>query len=92
MRKAVKDYHPGQGALTRDPKKAKEGSMYSPSGVCGDATLATREKGRIVVEALVEAILAEIEELRKATPRAAARGCDDPSRPLRSARAGIVQR
>jgi len=71
MSKAVKDYHPGQGPLTRDPKKANEGSVYSPSGVWGDPTLATREKGRIVVEALVEAVLTEIEELRKATPPAA---------------------
>jgi len=68
MSKAVKDYHPGKGVLTRDPKK--EGLTYSPSGVFGDATLATREKGRIVTEALVEAILGEIETLRKAAPPA----------------------
>ena len=66
MSNAVKDYHPGQGGLTRDPKAA--GKVYSPSGVFGDATLATKEKGRIVTEALVEAILREIEELRKAQP------------------------
>lgn len=70
MSKAVKDYHPGKGPLTRDPKK--EGLTYSPSGVFGDATLATREKGRIVTEALVAAILQEIEELRAAQPPAAA--------------------
>jgi creatinine amidohydrolase len=64
MAKAVKDYHPGKGGLTRDPKK--EGMTYSASGVFGDATLATKEKGRIVTEALVEATLREIEELRKA--------------------------
>lgn len=64
MAKAVKDYHPGKGGLTRDPKK--EGMTYSPTGVFGDATLAREEKGRIVTEALVEAILKEIEELRKA--------------------------
>jgi len=68
MSKAVKDYHPGQGPLTRDPKK--EGAVYSPSGVWGDPTLATREKGRIVVEALVESIVAEIGDLRKAEPPA----------------------
>jgi len=66
MRKAVKDYHPGQGPLTRDPKA--EGKIYSPTGVWGDATLATREKGRVVTEALVDVVLAEIEALRKATP------------------------
>jgi creatinine amidohydrolase len=63
MGKAVKDYHPGQGGLTRDPKA--EGKTYSPSGVFGDATLATREKGRILTEALVEAILEDIAALRK---------------------------
>ena len=66
MGKAVKDYHPGEGPLTRDPKKS--GAVYSTTGVYGDATLATREKGRTVVEALVTAILGEIEELRKAVP------------------------
>ncbi len=64
MSKAVKDYHPGKGGLTRDSKA--EGKTYSASGVFGDATLATREKGRIVTEALVEAILKEIEALRAA--------------------------
>jgi creatinine amidohydrolase len=64
MSKAVKDYHPGQGGLTRDPKA--DGKTYSKSGVFGDATLATREKGRIVTEALVEAVLRDIDELRKA--------------------------
>jgi creatinine amidohydrolase len=66
MSKAVKDYHPGKGGLTRDPKA--EGKTYSRSGVYGDATLATREKGRLVTEALVEAILEDIEALRKANP------------------------
>ncbi len=70
MSKAVKDYHPGKGGLTRDPKQ--EGKTYSASGVFGDATLATKEKGRRVTEALVEAIVKEIEDLRKAEPPAAA--------------------
>jgi len=64
MKKAVKDYHPqGKGGLTRDPKG--EGT-YSPTGIWGDPTLATREKGKKVVEAKVAAILKEIEELRRA--------------------------
>ena len=68
MTKAVKDYHPGPGGLTRDPKA--EGKTYSPSGVFGDATLATKEKGRILTEALVEAILKDIEALRRDSPPA----------------------
>jgi creatinine amidohydrolase len=62
MSKAAKDYHPqGTGGLTRDPKGS---GTYSPTGVWGDATLATREKGRRVVEAMVEGMLKEIETLR----------------------------
>lgn len=64
MAKAVKDYHPGKGGLTRDPNR--EGMTYSPSGVFGDATLATREKGKRATEALVEGILREIGQLRAA--------------------------
>jgi creatinine amidohydrolase len=72
MRKAVKDYHPdAPGGLTRDPKGS---GTYSPTGVFGDPTLATREKGRVVVEALVAAILGEIEQLRAAAdPKAQSR-------------------
>lgn len=68
MSRAVKDYHPGTGGLTRDPKQ--QGRVYSPSGVFGDATLATKEKGRKVTEALIEAIVREIEDLRRAEPPA----------------------
>lgn len=64
MSKAQKDFDPRPlPGLTRDPDAARS---YSPSGIHGDATLATREKGRIVVEFMVDAILAEIEELRSA--------------------------
>ncbi|HYL39491.1 MAG TPA: creatininase family protein [Bryobacteraceae bacterium] len=62
MRKAVKDYHPsGKGGLSRTPNG--EGD-YSASGVFGDATLATRQKGEILVRGLVDGIMKEIEDLR----------------------------
>jgi creatinine amidohydrolase len=61
MRKAARDYHPGQGRLTRTPGVA---GVYSASGIYGDATLATLEKGRLVVEANVAGILADIARLR----------------------------
>ena len=63
MSKAVKDFHPGsvKGGLTRDPKG--EGT-YSPTGSWGDPTLASREKGRRVIEHLLAAVAREIEELR----------------------------
>jgi len=63
MRKAVKDYHPSEsGGLTRDPRKP---GAYSASGIYGDATLATREKGEAVARATVEGMLREIESLRR---------------------------
>jgi len=63
MTKAVKDYHPGTSPLSRvpDPKRT-----YSASGTFGDATLATREKGRQIVEAMVGRLSKEIESLRSA--------------------------
>ena len=64
MAKAAKDYHPenGPGGLTRTPGGR---GVYSATGIWGDATLATREKGQAVVEALVAAIVREIEELAR---------------------------
>lgn len=64
MGKAVKDDNEGaSGPLTR--RKDNAAGTYSASGVWGDATLATREKGRVVVEAVVADILAELEALRR---------------------------
>jgi len=66
MSKAIKDYHPSPaGGLTRDSKKP---GAYSASGIYGDATLATREKGEIMVNAMVQDMLREIEALRAADP------------------------
>lgn len=66
MTKATKDFNPGQSPLTRDP--ASKTGTYSPSGVWGDATLATREKGEKLVEALVKAVVRDIEALRACAP------------------------
>lgn len=66
MRRAEKDYHPGAGGLTRDSAIAsRDGKVYSRTGIFGDATLATREKGRRYVEAHVLDLLEEIERLRR---------------------------
>jgi creatinine amidohydrolase len=65
MTKAVKDYHPGVGVLTRT---AHGEGVYSASGVYGDATLATRAKGERFVEALVAGILQDIEALKHSDP------------------------
>ena len=67
MTKAVKDYDDRTakrpGGLTRNPDGP---GTYSPTGTFGDPTLATREKGRLVVEALLGAVIAEIGALRDA--------------------------
>ena len=64
MSKAVKDYHGNRpGGLTRDPNGP---GVYSPTGVWGDARLATKEKGQVLVDALVKAMLRDIEEVRTA--------------------------
>jgi creatinine amidohydrolase len=63
MKKAAKDYHPSdRPGLTRDPNGR---GVYSATGIFGDATLATRAKGKIITNALVAGILSEIQELRK---------------------------
>jgi creatinine amidohydrolase len=62
MKKAARDLNTDKpGPLTRDPKG---NGTYSPTGTWGDPTLATREKGRAVVESLVATILKDIDELR----------------------------
>jgi creatinine amidohydrolase len=61
MSKAAKDFPAGRGPLQwRDPQAPR----YSPSGIYGDATLATRSKGEKIVRAQIEFILKEIETLR----------------------------
>lgn len=64
MSKAVKDYDPNpHGGLSRTQGT---GDTYSPSGVWGDPTLATREKGEAIVEAYFDGILADVDRLAAA--------------------------
>ncbi len=64
---ACKDYHDNAtGRLTRD---RDAGLSYSPSGVWGDARLASKEKGIKIVECLVDYLLKDIERLRLTPPR-----------------------
>ena len=63
MRKSAKDYHPSEyPGLTRDPQGK---GVYSATGIYGDATLATKAKGKLITEALLAGILKEIEVLRQ---------------------------
>jgi len=63
MKKAGKDYQPGKGPLSRTPGP---NVVYSKSGVWGDPTLATREKGERLWKALVGGIVRDVAELRAA--------------------------
>jgi creatinine amidohydrolase len=67
---ARKDYEPRKGVrLTR---LRDSPNTYSPTGVWGDATLATPKKGEELVRGMLDGMLAEIEALR-ATPLPAPR-------------------
>jgi creatinine amidohydrolase len=66
MRLAPDDYHPGTGGLTRDSAVAvRDGKTWSRTGTYGNATLATRAKGRVLVTAQVRGMIAEIDALRR---------------------------
>ncbi|MCU0646711.1 MAG: creatininase family protein [Gemmatimonadaceae bacterium] len=70
MQKAVREYAPITGGTESSSRLSPvpvTGTRLSPSGVYGDATLATREKGRIISEATVASMLREIATLRTAS-------------------------
>ena len=81
MRRAVKEYTPSPGPLQLTRRRGAPGT-YSESGVWGDPTLATRDKGRVIVDGLVTAILQDIEVLRRATPPAPGPMMTPPSAPV----------
>lgn len=59
MSRALDDGGTGEGPLSREPGTG----TYSPSGVFGQATLATADKGKLVADALLAQALADIESL-----------------------------
>ena len=59
MSQAVDDGAEGEGRLTRSRGRG----TWSASGVFGQATLASAEKGRLIAEALVRQSIADIEDL-----------------------------
>jgi creatinine amidohydrolase len=65
MSKAVRDVHEQRpGGLVRSPEQQ---GTYSPTGVYGDATLATREKGERLAAVMMRALERDVDELRAAT-------------------------
>jgi ketosteroid isomerase-like protein len=65
MSKAVKDYAPSTGTLRLNRQRIGTGT-YSPSGIWGDPTRATRDKGRFFVDTVANGILEDIAGLRTA--------------------------
>jgi creatinine amidohydrolase len=65
MTTAARDLSPASQPfrLTKFPQGR---GTYSPTGIWGDATLATKEKGRVIVDRFVESILHDIDDLRSA--------------------------
>ncbi|MHA1397585.1 MAG: creatininase family protein, partial [Candidatus Heimdallarchaeaceae archaeon] len=63
MSKAVKDFdtRPGRRGLTRNPEG--EG-IYSHSGIWGNPTLATQEKGKNIIESIIAELKEQIEQLK----------------------------
>ena len=59
MTRALDDGSEGEGRLSRE---AGQG-IHSPSGIYGQATLATAEKGKAVAEALLAQAIVDIEAL-----------------------------
>jgi len=85
MRRAVKEYSPSSGPLQLTRRRGAPGT-FSESGVWGDPTLATREKGQVIVEALVSGILDDVEALRKATPPSPSAAMTPPPPPPQATR------
>jgi hypothetical protein len=67
MTSAVREIGPRANPFRLTRRRDGQGT-YSESGVWGDATVATAKKGAILAEALMAAILDDIEQLRRATP------------------------
>ncbi len=87
MRRAIKEYTPSPGPLRLTRTRGGAGT-FSESGIWGDPTLATREKGRVIVEALVAGILEDIEAIRRAplpSPSALTPPPPAPVRPIPAA-------
>ena len=72
----------GAGAMTR--QKDGQGT-FSATGVYGDPTLASAEKGRVLVEAVVAGALDDIEKIR-AAPLPEAKKATPPPAPPRPTR------
>ena len=65
MTLAVREIGAPTNPLELTRQRGAQGT-YSPSGTWGDATIATKEKGQIVLDALAATVLSDVEGLRRA--------------------------
>ena len=92
MSRATRELAPESSPFQLSRRDGGRGT-YSATGVWGDATLATREKGRILVEALYRAVRGEIDDLRRSPPPVATEApAQTMSRPSPGARGGAGSR
>jgi hypothetical protein len=89
MRRAVREYYPTEtaGALRLTRQRGADGA-YSPSGIWGDPTLATAQKGSVVADALLTIIAADLAALAAAAPPSPStppQGTAPPPRPAPAA-------
>ena len=87
MRYAVRDYTSASTTPFRLTRRQGAAGTYSATGIWGDPTLATREKGQAIVEGLVTAIRSEVEDLRRSMPPAATM-MNTPADPVSPVRRG----
>lgn len=66
MSLAVRDFAPAPAGPFKLTRRSDGSGVYSRSGIWGDPTLATPEKGRIIVESIIPGIVHDIEAIRKA--------------------------
>ena len=78
MSLAVKDLSPRSTPMRLRRQKDATGT-YSPTGIWGDPTLATRAKGEVIVESLVKTMLDEIETVRTAVLPSGGQGGSTPA-------------
>jgi len=81
LTKASREIAPESAPLRLTRREGAPGT-YSPSGVWGDATLATHAKGATLVEALTLAIRTDIDDLRRTTPPVATSAAPQPGRAM----------
>ena len=78
MSRAAREFAPSSSPFRLTPERTRPGT-HSPSGVWGDATVASGERGQALLELLVAATQRELESLRRASLPPAVRAAPAPA-------------